>query len=1097
MAKKSKLIEKATRMPETRQPTWDETISQYLREVEPLNKEPARSHRFAMLVQQLLGIEPNFIDNYTTGIEKYLKVKQKDRILTGKADNLFGNVIIEFEANIPKKRPEAEDQLRRYVAILWSQEPLDARTPYLCIATDGVRFVTYSPVLVNSIVQDVAPGDVHLQVLEEADWTKLKPHEVFYWLDRYFLRQEILHPTSETIVHDFGLRSHAFQTTTNALLSLWRDVKTQSSFAVVYESWEKYLHIVYGSQVAGDELFVRHTYLATLAKLMSWMRITESARLPDDGQIGEMLEGQLFKRQGIENFIEEDFFSWLARPAAVKVGVGAVRWLFSLLQNYNLRELSEDVLKSLYQALVDPETRHDLGEFYTPDWLAHRIVCKLLDMNPRGAMLDAACGSGTFLYLAIREKRDRLGDSLQTLRHILDSVYGADIHPLAVIVAKTNYILALGDSLKRRKGPITIPVYLADTIRLPEREVEPTLWMQLPSYRVELDGREIHLPELLLADLALYDQAIELAKEFAQQNKGKPLAQEAFRNFLAAQHFPVSDHDALVQALFAVAEALKHFIDADRDTIWAFVLKNIYKPLFFRRKFDFVIGNPPWIAYRFVEPVYQSFLKRQITQEYRLLTGRGELITHLEIATLFLVRAADLYLKPGGTIAFVLPKSLFSADQHDGLRRRTFKLSEDTLQNLCWREVWDCEAVQPLFNVPACVLMADKGETAPITYPIRGQILSGKLDRKNASLVEAESALSVEDVEFSLHTRGQRSFWATGKSEGARRASFYKPRFAQGATIVPRSFWFVQVKPSPLGFDPQLPPLETDPRAIEAAKAPYRDVKFEGNVESRFLYATLLSTDLLPFGHLDYRLVVLPVEPEGDHYQLVDADQARSLGFLHLAQWLEKAEREWTTRRGAKAERITALDWLDYRRKLTAQNPQAKYRVIYNTSGTFLTVAVVENEPIQFEINGQEIRAEGFLADHVTYCLETSNRDEAYYLSAVFNAPEINTLAKPMQARGLWGPRHFHKKVLELPIPQFDEHNPIHRQLAELGRACSAKVEQWLASGGAGNVQSIGRLRGMVREKLKDELGEIDVLVEEILKPESRLESESRLQPVD
>src|SRR3989337_391287 len=115
---------------------------------------------------------------------------------------------------------------------------------------------------------------------------------------------------------------------------------------------------------------------------MSWRRLSENIRLPHDAQNVEMLEGRLFKAQGIENFIEEDFFSWLARAEAVKVGVGVVRWLFSLLRNYNLRELSEDVLKSLYQELVDPETRHDLGEFYTPDWLAHRVFTKLLDQHP-------------------------------------------------------------------------------------------------------------------------------------------------------------------------------------------------------------------------------------------------------------------------------------------------------------------------------------------------------------------------------------------------------------------------------------------------------------------------------------------------------------------------------------------------------------------------------------------------------------------------------------------------------------------------------------------------------------------------------------------
>lgn len=359
---------------------------------------------------------------------------------------------------------------------------------------------------------------------------------------------------------------------------------------------------------------------------MSWMRISESTSLPDDTQIVEMLEGRLFKAQGIENFIEEDFFSWLARGEAVKVGVSMVRWLFSLLQNYNLRELSEDVLKSLYQELVDPETRHDLGEFYTPDWLAHRIVRKLLDANPRGAMLDPACGSGTFLYLTIREKRERLLDSLETLHHILDSVYGADIHPLAVIVAKTNYLLALGDLLKKRKGTITIPVYLADTLKLPER------FMKGLQYEIRLDSRTIYVHEMLLENLDLYDQAIELAKEYARQNKGRVIALEPFQNFLRAQRFPDADNAPLVTALFAIVEVLKHFIDTDRDTIWAFVLKNIYKPLFFKGKFDFVMGNPPWIAFRYMEPAYQAFLKRQIINDYKLLTGRGELITHLEVA---------------------------------------------------------------------------------------------------------------------------------------------------------------------------------------------------------------------------------------------------------------------------------------------------------------------------------------------------------------------------------------------------------------------------------------------------------------------------------
>jgi len=1077
--KKTKLTETAARIPDPRHKGWDEALSRYLQEVEGLNKESARSHRFSMFLQELLGLEPGFIEDYVSGIEQTLQVKQKDRLWRGRADNLFGNVIIEFEVDIPKKRKEAEEQLRRYAAILWSQEPADGRRPYLALATDGLRFLVYSPRSTEPKALELSPDQIDLRVLEETDWRKLKGPEVYFWLDRYFRRQEILSPTSEAIVRDFGEKSHAFQSSAQALLTLWTQIKDRTSFGVFYESWDKYLRIVYGSVVAGDELFVRHTYLATLAKLMAWRRLTESRTLPDEAGIVDMLEGRLFKQQGIENFIEEDFFSWPARSEARKTAAEVARGLFSLLQNYNLRELTEDVLKALYQELVDPATRHDLGEFYTPDWLAHRIVNKLLDEKQEGSVLDPACGSGTFLYLTIREKRERLGDAPKTLHHILGAVCGADIHPLAVIVAKTNYILALGDLLKKRKGSVTIPIYLANTIRLPE---QLTQMAESGVYKIEIDSEEIWVNgELLKTELGLYDQAIEAAKDFAWQNRNQRATEEKFQVFLQAQGFPSADDEALVQSLFRIAESLKAFIEADRDTIWAFVLKNVYKPFFFKGKFDFVVGNPPWIAFRYLEPNYQAVLKKQITQEYGLLQARAHLMTHLEVAALFLVRAADLYLTSGGTVAFVLPRSLFTADQHDSLRRKTFILKEGPGLRLFWREIWDCDRVSPLFNVPACALFADKTLSDQAQYPLTGEVISGRLERKNASLLEAAQALTFEPVEFHLHTKGKRSYWAKDHAGKATGPSFYKKFFAQGATIVPRPFWFVRVKRSPLGFNPNMPPLEADPAVMAKSKKPYQNLRMDGNVESPFLYATLLATDLLPFGHLDFRLLVLPIEPAGRTYRLIDSEEAHHKGFYHLENWLKKVEAEWKDRRSSKSERFNALEWLDYRRKLTSQSPRKKFLITYNAAGTFLTCTVVKNKPVRFEIGAQALTAKGFLTDTTCYYWGTDIPAEAFYLGAVLNSPELDRLIKPMQSRGLWGPRHIHKKVLELPIPEFDPSSAVHRGLSELGEECTAQVERWLAGGGSGQVKSIGRLRAMVRNMLQADLQEIDVLVKEIL----------------
>ena len=1083
MTKKSKLPEKATRTPDLNKERLNKDVSRYLSAVQELPSEAARSQRFTILLNSLFGLQPGFIEDYVAGVEKYVKVRQKDTILRGKADELFGNVVIEFERDLTAagKQDEAERQLRTYVACLWSQEPERHRTHYACIATDGVIFAVYTPVLEDPCNPCPLPEDVRLEPAERLDAREMKePGDLYFWLDRYLLRRDIMAPRSENIVKDFGVRSHAFQVANNTLLSLWNCVKGQPEFAVVYEAWGKYLRIVYGSALADEALFIRHTYLATLAKLMAWARLVKSTTA-DSGQIRDVLEGQSFKDQGFENFLEEDFFSWPARPPVKDTGTDVARMLLGLLGKYNLRELSEDVLKSLYQELVDPETRHDLGEYYTPDWLAARMVSKLLEKNPRASVLDPACGSGTFLYQAVRIKKHLLDGSAETLAHIQDSVVGVEIHPLAVIVAKTNYILALGDLLRNRRGKISIPIYLANAIRLPQP------WMRGASsgasYGIELDGQKVYIPEKMLNERGLYDQAIEAAREFALLWSQRTMTEDDFKNYLAEHHRDLAADKDLTDAVYGVAQTLRKFIEERRDSIWAFVLKNAYKPLFLTGRFDLVVGNPPWLSYRYVQQLdYQRFLKEQITQNYRLLSGKAELITHMELGTLFLLRAAELYLKEGGTIAFVLPRSIFSADQHDALRQGTFKGV-----HLTWSELWDLEGVEPLFNVPSCVLFGRKtthpspADSAERPNGLRGEVLSGRLPRRNADLAkEAAPALKVEEVQFFLNQRGKRSFWGTkGSVHGT--VSPYRKRFFQGATIVPRAFWFVEIVPSPLGFDPNLPPLVTSQRAQEQAKDAYQGIVFKGSVESRFLYATMLSTDLLPFGHMDYRLVVLPIEPEGDHYRLLTSDQARRRGYIRLAEWLERVQGEWEKRRGPKAEKHTALEWLDYRRKLSTQNPQAPYRVLYITSGTYVCASAVKNKPIEVEISGQQVQANGFLADCVTYNFEVENEHEAHYLTAILNAPITDRLIKPTQAKGLWGPRHIHKKVLDLPIPQFDPAQPEHRRLAELGKACSERVAHWVAAGGPGKTRSIGRLRGMVREMLREELAEIDECTTRIL----------------
>jgi hypothetical protein len=443
-----------------------------------------------------------------------------------------------------------------------------------------------------------------------------------------------------------------------------------------------------------------------------------------------------------------------------------------------------------------------------------------------------------------------------------------------------------------------------------------------------------------------------------------------------------------------------------------------------------------------------------------------------------LLRTADLYLKEKGTIAFVLPRSIFTGDQHDDLRQGKFKNI-----NLNFIEVLDCEEVKPLFNVPSCVLFAQKQPEAKVSYPISGQILRGKLKQRNASLDEAKSSLSKKNVKFYLYKKGKRSFWTTQRPKGKGETSFYKRYFFQGATIVPRSCWFVEVKKSPLGLDPNLPLVETSKRIKPGPVKTYENIKIEGNIESKFLYYTLLGDDLLPFGYRDLRLVVLPIEPSEDGYRLIRANEARTSGFVYLATWLNKVEKEWEERRGAKAKNINIYERLDSYRGLSRQNPQKKYSVLYPNFQRILTSTVIQKGEINFETDQQKLKLNNFIAESALYFFETESEMEAYYLCTFLNSSIVDRKIQNFRRRQQKAHPNIHKKIFDIVnIPQFDSSNDIHSHLAKMGKDCSQKVTGWLKSGNLSKIKSIGVLRSKVREMLNVELKEIDSLVQEILK---------------
>src|SRR5207244_7694315 len=115
------------------------------------------------------------------------------------------------------------------------------------------------------------------------------------------------------------------------------------------------------------------------------------------------------------------------------------------------------------------ETRHGLGEFYTPDWLAE-LSLREIGYRPGQSLLDPACGSGTFLFTAIQLLIAQGVTGQKLVDFALENIMGMDVHPLAVTIEKIDYMLAILPHMqdgKRRGQQRIIPVSMANALQVP------------------------------------------------------------------------------------------------------------------------------------------------------------------------------------------------------------------------------------------------------------------------------------------------------------------------------------------------------------------------------------------------------------------------------------------------------------------------------------------------------------------------------------------------------------------------------------------------------------------------------------------------------
>lgn len=1046
-------------------------IKEYLKKVKSANKELTKKEAFKDLLNRLYSNDKEItrlIDKITLGAEKTIfNIPRKDKIHKGRADTLFNNIIIEFENDLKITLVHAKEQLAGY---LLGQLRSGEGYNFTLIASDFVNWKVFVPdVSQLDRIENLQEHELILNEVKSSAFVlnERNTEEFYYWIDRFLFKEVKQKATLKGIEEAFGYQSYIFIESFRELNKWFNEAKKFGEVQVSFEQWSKFLSIAYGSFDARDNNFLIHTYLSIFSKMLAYSVVSSDDYI-DDSELKGILDGTIFHRFNIRNFVDNDFFHWINTGRSFNNLKKVYRLIAQEISNFDYQNVDEDVLKGVYQELIDIDTRHSLGEYYTPDWLCERIV-REFEFKKSDKILDPACGSGSFLRAAIHRIRELNPDV--SVEELNEQIYGIDIHPLSVQIAKTTLLLALGKEVINAQKPVYLNIILANTLLAPEG-VQNLFGGE---FQMNIDKEKYFLTTQVLDDAKMFDEALNLCDELAEQTMGKKKESEDVFENIFRKHFKGSGITArVIESFYKIYSGLKSVKEKGRDSIWKFIVQNLYKPYFLANKFDYVIGNPPWFTYSSIRNEdYQNILNA-LADKYGVKPVKAANFPHLEIAAIFLAYCSSYFLKADGNIVFVLPRSFFSADHHDNTRYGKAK-------GFHLKEIWDLEKVSPLFRIPSCVFFAKRNnKKSKSVNNLDGLIFSGRLPENNCNYSVAEKVLTEEDVKWYYVKQGKSSAISIKKIKSNSLENPYKKLFKQGATIVPRCFYFVELTQDvPKDFKDRVLNIKTAGTINRDAKKPWKGLEFTGKIESRFIFRTALAKSILPFALYKPDLVVLPVliekNIEGEkEIMLQSANDLMQAGYLNASKWFSNTENIWDLHKTEKSKDMTTNDRLDFQSGLTEQNLNAPYLVLYNSSAKDANATVVERSELDLT----------FFVESVTYDFYTVNHDESYYLSSIFNSDIPNKLMKDFQARGLFGARHVHKKILDIYFPRFDESNEVHIKLAELSETAHKKAAKYLEDNPPQKeltATRLGKLRLDIKKHLSEEMKEIDKLVKKVV----------------
>jgi hypothetical protein len=986
-------------------------------------------------------------------------------VATGHQDSVYGSVIVEYKAPgtlSPNKDAAPNralvEQLKRYFYDT-RREQNQPWNSMFGVGTDGRYFIFLR--FRDDKWTDQEPLEVNRYSAERFLWAlynlgqKGKPYQPEYLHGDFGAESEIAREGVRTLYEQIlATDSPRAQDFFNQWKILFGEVcgyDVENLSDKLKELADFY--VGKGKPQPAQLLFAVHTYYAILIKLLAaeivsffnpWMTrqveklqsATTSAKLRRE--LEDLERGGVFHTLGITNFLEGDLFSWYLSLWSEPIEK-LTRRMITKLDEYNPGTLSEDpaqsrdLLKKLYQQLFPKSVRHDLGEYYTPDWLAEHVLNELgYEGDPDKRLLDPACGSGTFLVMAINRirrwydaNREKCAyDEGDLLKKILANVVGFDLNPLAVMAARTNYLVAIKD-LVRHAGSVEIPVYLCDSIMTPAQYGD--LLTGGHGTVAEVPCSAMKPPYLLVPkEIASSPQQVAKYADVLEDCVKKGSSPEEFLSRCRNEGLDITataSHERLYQELVG----LEHHPHGSRNGVWARIIKNNFAPLFEgRESFDFVAGNPPWINWEGL-PTQYRLASGRVWEHYSLAGGiplkkrqaSGKAKT--DISILMTYASCDAYLRQGGALGFVITRTVFQSEI-GGWHFRAFALPGGV--SLGVTRVDDLDRLKPFrgraANVTASVIIRKGTKTEyPVQYVRWEPAIKGVGDEDHSLADVRSGSRRLSWVAYPVRKEWLQSSWLVGPEpciDILRKiigTSPYATLAREGVnTRGANGVYFIDV-------------LEANNLVVVRNRAHDGDEDervptIERAVEREYVFPLLRGREVSKWSASPSGAIVLP----HDSNDPVEPIPFRKLG-KKVQAFLFAFEEKLRSRRRFRNFDPTGENWHGLYSVLPAAF--ALYKVVWKEMANGSVASVVSTGAIA---PGAPARV--IIPDHKLMIIPAKTMPEAHFIAAILNS----TIARYIVLSFAISTGISTHILDKLPIPRFQEADSLHTELAQLSMDC-------------------------------------------------------------